>query len=285
MENIVNTRSRSPRNTWCGVRINAAGYVVSGAIRSHIFRPLVDYDLWFAWSGHAEMVWRQQSFAIDPGVIMCLRYQQEYETRFNPETPVGHCYVHFDFLDDAGNVVHPAEPDLPPHYSQTRDIEFTYLTLRRVADLCRSQRAQALDEAHCYLRGLLLSLVRSNPRQDVPPLELEHRRRIAELIHYIREDPSRGFSVARIAERGHYSADYFTKVFKQIHGTTPTRFFIGIRLERACALLSETTLNMEQIAEELGYADVFFFSRQFKQHFGMAPSRWRQNRQGLALNR
>ena len=263
--------------SWCRVRINTAGYYVSGSATSHVFRPLPDYDLWFAWTGQGQMIGDRESFSLNSGTIMCLRHRHQYETRFNPESPLGHCFIHFDFLSDAGDVVHPAEQDLPPHCSRTSEIEFTYLTMRRIADLARAGDPTLQNEAECYLQGLLLSLLHANTMRDASPTELEHRQRIAELVHHVREDPSRGFSVAEIAARGNYSPDYFAKVFKRIHGTTPTKFFIGIRLERACALLSETTLGVEQIADVLGYADIYFFSRQFKQNFGTSPTRWRRN--------
>jgi AraC-like DNA-binding protein len=82
--------------------------------------------------------------------------------------------------------------------------------------------------------------------------------------------------VAALAERAGYSADYFARVFQRIYGTTPKRFFVGERMERARSLLMNTSLGVEQIAAELGYADVFFFSRQFKQWSGVAPTRWRK---------
>ena len=50
-------------------------------------------------------------------------------------------------------------------------------------------------------------------------------------------------------------------------------FFMGV--SRARQLLAETGLTISQIAEALGFRDVFFFSRQFTQRTGQTPSAYR----------
>ena len=50
---------------------------------------------------------------------------------------------------------------------------------------------------------------------------------------------------------------------------------LAARLARARQLLAETGLTISQIAETLGFRDVFFFSRQFTQRTGQTPSAYR----------
>jgi transcriptional regulator GlxA family with amidase domain len=47
-------------------------------------------------------------------------------------------------------------------------------------------------------------------------------------------------------------------------------------MERARLLLEETTMSVGEIAAALGYSDIFLLSRQFKQHYGYAPSQVRR---------
>ena len=93
---------------------------------------------------------------------------------------------------------------------------------------------------------------------------------------YIRENPGQLFSIESLAERFHCSTDHFSRLFRQIVGVTPKEFCIRARMERAQTLLRESAMSIEQIASGLGYADVFFFSRQFKQRTGSSPLRWRK---------
>lgn len=65
------------------------------------------------------------------------------------------------------------------------------------------------------------------------------------------------------------------KAFVDIYGVTPGAYRIRCRISRACELL-KNGLSVNAIADELGYADSFQFSKQFKQHTGMAPSHYRR---------
>lgn len=65
---------------------------------------------------------------------------------------------------------------------------------------------------------------------------------------------------------------------------SPKDFCIRARVFRARELLLETDLSVEQIAVNLGYADMFFFSRQFKAWTGQSPNYWRVENRHRADN-
>jgi len=49
-------------------------------------------------------------------------------------------------------------------------------------------------------------------------------------------------------------------------------YVIRARIERAQHLLLYAGMNVTEVADALGYRDIFFFSRQFKQYTGKSPS-------------
>jgi transcriptional regulator GlxA family with amidase domain len=57
---------------------------------------------------------------------------------------------------------------------------------------------------------------------------------------------------------------------------SPGNFVVQARVQRAQQLALETDMSMSQIAEALGYSDVHFFSRQFKQWAGQSPGSMRR---------
>ena len=57
---------------------------------------------------------------------------------------------------------------------------------------------------------------------------------------------------------------------------SPGNFVVHAHVQRARQLALETTMSMSQIADALGYRDVHFFSRQFKQWTGHSPRRLRR---------
>ena len=68
----------------------------------------------------------------------------------------------------------------------------------------------------------------------------------------------------------------FRKRFQQHVGVSPGRYRITRRIDAACGLLLETTLTSHEIANRLGFADAFHFSRRFKQITGTTPRDFRQ---------
>lgn len=61
-------------------------------------------------------------------------------------------------------------------------------------------------------------------------------------------------------------------------GVSLQEHVITTRIVRAKALLMDTDLTLEAISEQLGYDNAAFFSRQFKQRTGVAPSTFRRTR-------
>lgn len=71
-----------------------------------------------------------------------------------------------------------------------------------------------------------------------------------------------------------YSA--FRSHFKQITGLPPGQYQIHIRLNKARRLLRNSTLSIQEIAEQLGFESIYYFSRLFKKKTGCSPLAYRK---------
>ncbi len=71
--------------------------------------------------------------------------------------------------------------------------------------------------------------------------------------------------------------DYVRKLFKRQVGMSPHAYLTGLRMNRARDILLSGVTNrysnytISQVAEACGYAEPLYFSRVFKQHFGVSP--------------
>ncbi len=65
--------------------------------------------------------------------------------------------------------------------------------------------------------------------------------------------------------------------FRRHFNTTPGEFVTRRRLQRAVALLRETKLPIAEISSRLQFSSPFYFSRRFKQYFGITPSECRRS--------
>ncbi|WP_445491699.1 helix-turn-helix transcriptional regulator [Rhodopseudomonas sp. RCAM05734] len=70
------------------------------------------------------------------------------------------------------------------------------------------------------------------------------------------------------------SANYVRKLF-QIEGLSFSEYVLGLRLERALAMLHDPRLagrTISSIAMAAGFSDISYFNRSFRRRFGMTPS-------------
>ncbi len=69
---------------------------------------------------------------------------------------------------------------------------------------------------------------------------------------------------------------YFIRIFnKRIH-QPPMKYYMGLKLEAARAMLISTNLSIKEIAAKLCFSSEFHFSKQFKASTGIAPTAYRK---------
>ena len=74
----------------------------------------------------------------------------------------------------------------------------------------------------------------------------------------------------------HFQTDYFNRVLRKQTGLTYSEMLQNIRLEKARELLLTSNLQIEVIAEQVGYQNRGYFYKIFQSHYGMTPFRYRK---------
>ncbi|TQF70785.1 helix-turn-helix transcriptional regulator [Pseudoalteromonas luteoviolacea] len=74
----------------------------------------------------------------------------------------------------------------------------------------------------------------------------------------------------------HMSESTFNRKFKQLYGTSVSKYFMKKRLEKAAQMIKVTELNLTAIALECGFEELSYFSRVFKQYYQCSPSQMRK---------
>lgn len=78
-------------------------------------------------------------------------------------------------------------------------------------------------------------------------------------------------SVTVIARKFGYNSDYLTRIFQKEKGMTPGKYLVKLRMDTAALLLKEND-NVMQVAEAVGYSDYSYFSKSFKNTYGVTPA-------------
>lgn len=69
----------------------------------------------------------------------------------------------------------------------------------------------------------------------------------------------------------------FRKVFKQVTGLSPNKYYLEIRLNKAKALLLNTDLSLIKISHLTGFETPYYFSTYFKKKYGVSPIAYRRS--------
>ncbi|HKL99609.1 MAG TPA: AraC family transcriptional regulator [Mobilitalea sp.] len=92
------------------------------------------------------------------------------------------------------------------------------------------------------------------------------------IINYLNENYDQKISLDQIAHNMYLSPVYISKIFKEETGESPINYLIKIRLEKARAILfNGTGGSIKNIANLVGYDDVYHFSKLFKKYYGISP--------------
>ncbi len=79
------------------------------------------------------------------------------------------------------------------------------------------------------------------------------------------------FTVDDLANHMNLSRSTFYRKINQITNMAPSEFIKVRRLERAKLLLAQTSYNVTEVSEKVGFADAGYFSQSFRKHFGITP--------------
>lgn len=87
--------------------------------------------------------------------------------------------------------------------------------------------------------------------------------------------PNMPFNVAEVAAAARMSPNHFSSLFRQHVGKNFSAYLTQRRIDLACELLGDLTLNVTEVAHRSGYDDPGYFARRFRQTTGMTPRAWR----------
>ena len=120
------------------------------------------------------------------------------------------------------------------------------------------------------LKRLLCHVAQSAKTLDDPSSVLAH-----EIMLYIKKNYDKELTNSVISAEFGYHSYHLNKIFKDNMGTTIHQALLGERVSIAKNLLRTTSLSVESIAHEVGFAERSQFCTVFKKHTGKTPGEYR----------
>lgn len=96
------------------------------------------------------------------------------------------------------------------------------------------------------------------------------------LISIIDNSFSEKISIQALADRLHLNRSYMSELFTKSTGISIQSYIIDKRLQWAAVMLQKPERTIQSIAIACGYSDSLYFSRAFRQKFGISPTKYRK---------
>jgi transcriptional regulator GlxA family with amidase domain len=122
----------------------------------------------------------------------------------------------------------------------------------------------------------LLGCVFFDNRAFSPTLRTSQFHSVRTTLDYLRQNVHQPLSLSDMADHANLSKSHFSRLFKEQTGYSPIDYFIHLKVQHACMLLSVTQQTVREVSQAVGYDDQYYFSRIFKKTIGISPSKYRE---------
>jgi AraC-like DNA-binding protein len=107
-------------------------------------------------------------------------------------------------------------------------------------------------------------------------VNIPHYEELLAVRRQILNSPEKTWKIEDLAQQAHLSHAYFQVMYKRAFGITCINDVINVKIAQSKILLTSTELSVKEVAQELGYNEVYHFIRQFKKSTGTTPGAFRR---------
>lgn len=100
---------------------------------------------------------------------------------------------------------------------------------------------------------------------------------VSQIIGEIQSRYTTDITLTELAEKYNVSVSHLSSLIKSELNLPFSEYITSKRIQMAKELLRDEILSIEQIAEQVGYHDYFYFTKVFKKTVGISPSKYRKN--------
>lgn len=234
-------------------------------------------------SGPVEVTFKSDGRAVSRhvprGGIFFLPAGQECDVSLHAPLDTIHIYLRAELFEDQENGSVASLVGLAPFFGE-RDAVLEHLAGaigEAVGDnlpgssLFVDPIAQAMASRFLAING------RRPSTQDAPRSSQLSGRHLQRIRDFVEAHLDSDIRLNAMANACGLSTEYFVRLFKNSVGVSPYQYVIGLRVERAKALLSDPSQNLSEIALQCGFSHQEHMTRMFRRFTGQTPGRYRRS--------
>ena len=167
------------------------------------------------------------------------------------------------------------------------EAEFLFPFIKSLEDEAIRKRFEVLFERLCHLFPVEESVQMGRKRtalteilaladlcREDRKIRYSNRDKVNRVVDYMLDKYNEKLTLSQLAEIAGMSPSYFSSVFREVTGKSPIDYLIHLRIFKSKQLLSDG-VSVTKVAEEVGFADIFYFSNVFKKLEGVSPAKYR----------
>lgn len=131
------------------------------------------------------------------------------------------------------------------------------------------------DTISSYLIILFFELLKAHQEEHSINYKNSSDSFIIDIVNYMEEN-HQTCTLNEISKEFGFNASYLSRYIKKHTGETFISLIQNIRLKKACILLENSTLSIDLISQSVGYKNISFFYKKFKDYYGMSPKEYKQ---------
>ncbi len=127
------------------------------------------------------------------------------------------------------------------------------------------------------LYGFLSHALKDYPHSEVTsqtPQSVRQIEQIKQVLEFIESSYPSSLTLDQLAATVGMSRKYFCRFFKKMTTRSPIDYLNHYRIERACDRLRLSDIAIADAAEEVGFHDLSYFIKMFKQYKGITPKQY-----------
>jgi len=184
-------------------------------------------------------------------------------------------------------------------FSENPIIVYAMLTnqvMERILSLCDALTIEVLEKKVEWQNALkadlsliIIALKRyiSTSLKNIPNTDPATWNPVSAAIALVNENyGDANMTLESIAESFYVSKSHLSRLFKQLTGTSFSTYLKKVRISKACALLVDTDITVENIMKMCGMRDATSFYKLFGEYTGLTPNQYRKkhNKGATAMN-
>ncbi len=148
-----------------------------------------------------------------------------------------------------------------------------YKIINQIIKEFREEKDGFFECIRCLIVQMFIIIIRKIGKKEGAKNESEV---VKEIIEYIKNHYSEHLSLGDIAKSYNYSLSHISKKFLNEVGVGFTQYLQKIRIEQSCRLLEAGQYSVSEIATLVGYTNIKFFNKVFKDTLGVTPREFKK---------